>query len=731
MNQRWLELQPSTLFGNGAVVVSLSGREEVSRPFEFRLSIDSPKEDIKPADVIGKPLAVRLLYGKDKQGVEKERFIHGYISHLSGGEAEQSKEDKGAPSRIYQVVLVPWLWFLSKASRSFVYLPDKEKKSLQDVFDKMIERVRSYGHIECWHDATGASFLKSRKTEHCIQYRETDLNFLSRLLEHNGIFYYFKHEKDKHTLVLSDKPNYPTCDVAELPFPASMAERSRDVCISAWEHSYDFVSGRWEQIDYDFIKPSTKLKVSASKHGQVSLPNNAGYELYDYPNTYFELDEGREEAKRRMEEEETRFDTVNGSSSCPAFAPGYVFTIKSHPNVPAEANKPYLLTTVIHNATQGGRLGGSSQENSYSNRFICIPKSRQFRPARLAPNPVISSIQTAVVVGPSGEEIYTDKYGRVKVQFHWDREGKQDENTCCWVRVSQTHAGPGFGGIDIPRIGEEVIVSFVEGDPDRPVITGRLYHAENMPPFELPQHKTRSGFRTKTYKGKGHNEIIFEDKTKDEVIFMHAQKDLEVRVLNDSTHRVYGNQHVAVGWEKDGKKGGDLVETVYEDRHTNIKRHQFEHIEGNMELLIGEGKADSGGNLDVVVEKQKSESVGGESHLIIKGAHNEQVDGDFSSVVGGDHHLKVSKNIAAEAGAMGEIHLKAGMKIIIEAGMQISLVGPGGFIDIGPSGVTIQGILVNINSGGSKGSGKGCKPKAAKEAKKAKPKQPNVAKNSK
>jgi type VI secretion system secreted protein VgrG len=222
-------LQPTSLFGNGAVVVSLSGREEISRPFEFRIAIDSPNEDIKAASVIGKPLAVRIQYGENK-----ERFIHGYISHLSAGEAEQSKDKKGIPSRVYQVVIVPWLWFLSKASRSFVYLPDKEK---------IIERVKSYGHIECWHDASGASGLKGRKTEHCIQYRETDLNFLSRLLETNGVFYYFKHEKDKHTLVLSDQLSYPTCDVAEIDYPASEADRVGKECIQNWGHSYDFVSG--------------------------------------------------------------------------------------------------------------------------------------------------------------------------------------------------------------------------------------------------------------------------------------------------------------------------------------------------------------------------------------------------------------------------------------------------------------------------------------------------------
>ena len=206
---------------------------------------------------------------------------------------------------------------------------------------------------------------------------------------------------------------------------------------------------------------------------------------------------------------------------------------------------------------------------------------------------------------------------------------------------------------------------------------------------------------------------------------------MDTRVLNDSKERIFGNRHQVIGWEKDGKKGGDQRELIYEDKHLNVKRHQFDHIEGNMQMLIGEGEAKEGGNLDLIIEKQKSEHVKGDSHLIVNGKYNQKLDGGLSVTIGGDSHAKVGGNIAQEAGAMGEIHLKAGMKIIIEAGMQLSLVGPGGFIDIGPAGVTIQGIMVNINSGGSKGSGKGCKPEKAKEAKKAAPAKPEIAHNSK
>jgi len=283
----------------------------------------------------------------------------------------------------------------------------------------------------------------------------------------------------------------------------------------------------------------------------------------------------------------------------------------------------------------------------------------------------------------------------------------------------------------LPRIGQEVIVSFLEGDQDRPLITGCVYNADQMPHYSLPDEKTKTYIKTNSSMGgEGHNELMFEDLAKEERLYMHAQKNMDVRVRNDSKEYIFGNRHQIIGREKDGKKGGDQREMVYQDKHLNIKRHQFEHIEGNMELLIGGGEAKEGGNLDIFVDKQKSESVGADSHLKVGGNHNEKIDGGLSSTVGGNWHSKVGGNIAQEAGAAGEIHIKAGMKVIIEAGVQLSLKGPGGFIDIGPAGVTIQGTMVLINSGGAAGSGGGCSPQNAKTAKKAKPAQPEIAHDS-
>ncbi len=441
--------------------------------------------------------------------------------------------------------------------------------------------------------------------------------------------------------------------------------------------------------------------------------------------------DGKAESLSRMEEEEIRFDVVMGSSKCQKFSAGYDFKLVGHHSCPSEAGKTYLLTSVSHSATQPGPFTSGRLTESYTNQFVCVPSNGKYRPPRVTTQPVLGSVQTAVVVGPQGEEIYTDKYGRVKVQFHWDREGKQDENTSCWIRCQQMIAGNKWGMLALPRIGQEVVVDFIEGDPDRPLITGCVYNGEQMPHYTLPDEKTKTYIKTNSTKGgQGHNELMFEDLAGKERVYIHAQKDMDVRVLNDSKSRIFGNRHQVIGWEKDGKKGGDQREMVYEDKHQNVKRDQFEHIEGNYQVLIGEGEAKDGGNLDLAIEKQKSELVGSDSHLIIKGDQLTATDGDASWIVGGNQHTQVGGNIAQEAGAAGEIHLKAGMKIVIEAGMQLSLVGPGGFIDIGPAGVTIQGLLVNINSGGSKATGGGCKPKKAKEAKKAKPAKPEIAHNS-
>jgi len=704
---RLLELSPSNLFGEEAVLTRFEGREEMSRPFEFVLTIDSPKETIEPQDVIGKPIGVRL-----DRGNGPPRYFHGYISHLWAGDFAMSQGKQTTPSRMYRVRMVPWLWFMTRAARSFVYLPEKQEKSFQEVLDEVIKRVKSYGHVQASIDAGSASILKNRKVEHCVQYRESDFDFLSRTLELFGVYYYFRHEQNKHMMVLSDSPTYPTAVESEVDFPTSFANHVAVDRITGWEHGYEFVSGKWEQTDYDFLQPSTNLKVNATRGQQVSLANNSGYELYDYTNDYVKKGDGREEAHRRMEEEEIRFNTVYATSSCKTFTPGYTFKLRSHHSNPGEANRTFLLTAVEHHASQPGRVTSPDSESNYRNRFECVPKEMQFRPKRRTPCPELSSIQTAVVVGPAGEEIYTDEHGRVKVQFHWDREGKRDENTSCWIRVSQSHAGRGFGGIDIPRVGEEVIVSFLEGDPDRPLITGRVYHKESMPPFSLPGEKTRSGIKTKTYKGSGYNEMSMDDTPGKEQIRIHGQYNMDSVIENNETHhiknnriktidvdetnKIGNNQKLDVGVNKTVTVGTNHSETVGSNQTVNVGTNQSTTVGSNQSNTVGSMKTESVGMMsNEMVGMMKSTNVGAVYSIVSGAAMNTAVGMISAEEVGMNKTVMVGSSLKITAGSMIEITCGAS-KLTMDSGGKVTISGTEfKFAASGP--VKIDGSIIDLN----------------------------------
>jgi len=717
MRKRLLEIEPNGLFGEQAILTSLSGREEISRPFEFSLSIASPRENIKPEEVIGQKLAIRI--DRDE---EEPRYIHGYISHLWAGDYLATQDKTGLRSRVYRARLVPWLWFMNRAARCFVFLPEKETKSIHDVLDEIVKRARSYGHIEPLIDSGNASILKSRKVEHCVQYRESDFNFLSRTLERYGVYYYFKHEKDKHTMVLSDKTNYPTCIESDMQYAPSAGGQMNIDRISSWEHAYEFVSGKWEQDDYDFLHPSTDLKVNAKKHSAIPLRNNAGYELYDYTNDYVQKDDGRTEATRRMEEEEIRFSTVLGTSLCKTMTAGYVFKLSVHHTCPNEQGKSFLLTSVSHSATQPGPFTSDGSAAMYTNQFQCVPREMQYRPRRQSPQPLLSSIQTAVVVGPKGEEIYTDEHGRVKVQFHWDREGKRDENTSCWMRVSQVHAGRGFGGIDVPRVGEEVIVSFIEGDLDRPMITGRVYHKESMPPFGLPSEKTRSGMKTNTYKGSGNNELSMDDTPGKEQIRIHGQHNLDTVIEHNETHTIHNNRTKQVDVDESMTIGNNQTLVVGVNQIVTIGNNQTNTVGVALTEMIGSISTEVVGAVKVTVVGSwyqltvggmKSEAVGTISFEEVGVLKKLSVGSLYEVAVGENYNLQVGKDSTQEI--FENLRLTVGTKIeivcgsskltmdnsgnIVLEGTDVTMKSGAGKVHIDAGGIiTIKGPMVKINT---------------------------------
>jgi type VI secretion system secreted protein VgrG len=612
---------------------SFQGEEGISRLFRFDLELLSENESIDFDAMVGKNVTVSITLADGS-----DRYINGQVSRFSQGARDQNFSS-------YHAEVVPWLWFLTRTADCRIFQNKKTPEIIQKIFTDFGFKdysLRLYG-----------SFVER---EYCVQYRETAFNFVSRLMEEEGIFYFFEHENGKHILVLANSPteHKPCPHQASVRYEKSAGSWQDNDVILEWRLQQELRPGKYALTDYDFENPATDLSAN------VSGKNT--WELYDYPGEYTKRGDGDNRVRVRLQESETPYQVGYGSSDCRAFMSGYKVNLSDHYR--SSQNQPYVLTSIRHVASQGGDFrSGSDDEFHYRNTFECIPDSTPFRPARLTPEPVVQGAQTAVVVGPSGEEIFTDKYGRVKVQFHWDREGKLDEHSSCWIRVAQLWAGKKWGSVYTPRIGQEVIVDFLEGDPDKPIITGRVYNAEQMPPYTLPDEKTKSTVKTNSSKGGGgFNEIRFEDKKSNEQIFIHAEKNQDIRIKKD------------------------LYETI-------------------------------GGETHLIVDKDQLEQVKGDKHQHVTGDHNKKVDGTESLNAGMDLQQKVGQNFALDAGM--EIYLKAGMNLVIESGTMLTLKVGGNFINMNPAGVFISGTMVMINSGGAAGSGAGCSPESPKDPKEA------------
>lgn len=626
------------------LLTSMSATEQLGRPFRYEIGLVSEKLDIKASEIVGQNVTVRLnlLSGE-------VRYFNGFVRRFvqtpsSGDEAQ------------YQATVVPWLWFLTRTADCRIF----QEMTVPDIIKQVFG---DYGFTDFFKDeGLSGSY---RTWPYCVQYRETGFNFVSRLMEQEGIYYFFTHENGKHTLNLADSPSAHEAYAGyeEIKYRTYKAEEGEEV-ISRWTAETRLQPGSYALNDFDFENTKNDLQTRSKIDRDHAV---AEMEIFDYPGEYTETSDGDNYARTRIEELHTQYEVATALSDARGISTGCTFTLKECSR--EDQNKEYLIISANYNIDAGsyesGAAGGGA---TYSCSFTAIDVKQPFRSLRITPKPSIPGPQTAFVVGPSGDEICTDKYGRVKVQFHWDRRGEANENSSCWIRVAQVWAGKKWGAMYIPRIGQEVIVEFLEGDPDHPIITGRVYNAQAMPPYELPGGKTRSTLKSNSSKGGGgFNEIRLEDKKDSEQIFIHAQKDHDVRVEND------------------------LKEWIGNERHLIVTTDQMEQVDGDKHLTVG-------------------------------GDQNEKIDGTISIEAGSDIQEKAGMNYGFEAGS--NIHIKSGMKVIIEAGLQVSIKAAGSFIDIGPGGVSISGIMVNINSGGSAGSGAGCSPdppKSPAEADEAEP----------
>jgi type VI secretion system secreted protein VgrG len=629
-----------TPLGKDALLLQgFTGQEGISRLFNFQLDLLAERP-VEPKRMIGQPvtIAVKLAEGKS-------RYFNGFVSRFAF---------LGADARFhhYQAEMVPWLWFLTRTSDCRIF----QNLSVPEIIEKIFKDL---GFKDFKNLVQGVD----DKREYCVQYRETDFNFVSRLMEDEGVFYFFEHAADKHVLVLANDPSAhkPCANQPRARFESVGRTLEGDDVVNGWRTERHVRSAKYALRDFNFETPLSRVEASVGTSVNPAL--GAEFELYDYPGAFLKNPAGDRLVKLRIEEEESPHLVLSGTSTCRDFTSGYKFDLVDY--TPAY-NGAYVLTRVEHAATVAESYATGTDtdaEEGYSNHFTCIPAKATFRPPRLTPKPTVQGAQTAIVVGKKGEEIWTDKYGRVKVQFHWDREGKYDENSSCWVRVAQNWAGKRWGATFLPRIGHEVLVDFLEGDPDRPIVIGSVYNAEQMPPYDLPAEQTKSTVKSYSTKGGGgFNELRIQDKKGEEQLFLSAERQQDVRVKKDSLEWVGG------------------------DRHLIVVNNQLEQVKGD-------------------------------KHLHVKGDQNEKIDGTLSHECGMDSQTKCGLNYALDAGQ--EIHLKTNLNLVVESGVTLTAQVGGNFININPVGIFIQGTALMLNSGGSAGSGGGVKVQAPQDPKEA------------
>jgi len=595
--------------GGGLVVRSMSGDEALGGLFTYTLELLSHDFELQFDQVVGQPVTVALDLPEEK------RFFNGYITefHYLG------QTDRYAR---YQAILRPWLWFLTRTSDCKIF----QEKTVPDI----IKDVFRENGMSDFADRLNGSY---RRWEYCVQYGETDFNFVSRLMEQEGIYYFFEHQQDKHVLVLADNmsahnpfPQYET--VPYFTSSPGMSVQERDH-LQYWAVTQNIQPEHYATQDFDFKHPGKNLLVKLMRPGKHAYPIENS-EIYDYPGEYTESAAGENYVDIRLQELRSQSERVNAGGPCRGMSAGCRFKLEDYPR--EDQNKEYLVLSVSHQINDSSYISSSrgGAEELYDCQIEVMDIGTTYRQVRSTPKPVIQGPQTAIVVGPDNEEIFTDEFSRVKVQFHWDRYGLRDENSSCWVRVSQLWAGTKWGGIHIPRIGQEVIVSFMEGDPDKPVITGRVYNADCMPPYTLEQSKTQSGIKSRSSKGGGQdnfNEIRMEDKTGEEELHIQAEKDENILVKNNKGEKVGNDETISIG--------NDREETVGHDENLGVSNNRSRNVGANESITIG---------VDQSIQVKKNQSVAVDKNRALV------IGKDLSVTTGDDEIRKTGKKLVIDAG---------------------------------------------------------------------------------
>ncbi|AFR04705.1 type IV secretion protein Rhs [Pectobacterium carotovorum subsp. carotovorum] len=604
-------------------VVDFRLDEGLNRPFSLSLSLASALPDVDFGAVLDQPCELMIWY----EG-ELKRRVSGIISGFTQG-------DTGFRRTRYQIEVRPALWRLGLRTNARIFQAQKPEAIIGALLEEA--GITDY-----------AFALRNEHAvrEYCVQYRESDLAFITRLAAEEGMYFFHEYEEGKHRVVFADDAGALTKG-PELFFNLATQGLSEGEYVRRFHYAERVSTAEVELKDYSFKTPAYGLS-HKKMSGELSHQRES-YQHYDYPGRYKQDPSGKAFSGYRLDALRSGAVTSEGESNCAGLMPGNTFTLTEHPN--ATLNAVWQTVSVTHVGQQPQALEEESggEPTTMSNSFAVVKGTTTWR-AAMPYKPMVDGPQIATVVGPTGEEIYCDQYGRVKLQFPWDRYGASNDQSSCWVRVSQGWAGGQYGMIAIPRIGHEVIVSFLEGDPDQPIVTGRTFHATNPSPYPLPANKTRTVLRTKTHQGEGFNELRFEDQAGQEEIYIHGQKDLKALVEND------------VVWH------------IKHDAHTEIDNERVTRVKAN-------------------------------DHLTVENEKRDHVKGALSLTVDASMHQKLGQALLVEAGE--EVHVKAGAKVVLEAGAELTLKVGGSFVKIDPSGVTLVGPGIKMNSGGSPGCGSG------------------------
>lgn len=681
----FFQLQSNRLFsidtplkgGAELVLVDFHGDEGLSDLFRIDAQLASQDRTIELKKMIGQPVTITLQL-TDAVASSDERYFHGYVvsfSHLDtdGGFAK------------YHAVIMPWLWMLSRQQDIRIF----QEQTTQDILSRVF---RGYGSLASFEFRLSKS---TKNRSYCTQYKETDLVFVQRLMQEDGLFYYFEHAKDGHKLIITDN------SVAAKPIDGQspVLQYSKGEALDNLAVVKSFTARRQLESDkvglktFDYKMPGARRSVAAGT--QTQQGDVPSYEIYDYvgEHGFPDSDRGEELARFRTQALAAHSKIFTGMTTSRRLMPGRYFELDDHYDheQAQQEDRQFFLTNVVHSGTNNYQAGEGAA--TYACSFNCIRKKIPYRPPLVIERPTIIGPQTATVVGPQGEEIYTDALGRVKVQFHWDRIGQLDQSSSCWVRVGQPWAGSGFGMVQIPRIGDEVVIIFLDGDPDRPLIISRVYNAANMPPWALPANATQSGILTRSSKGGNPNTanaIRFEDKLGQEEVWIHAEKDQRIEVENDESHTVGNDRTKTVDHDETVQVNNNRTETVGNNETITVGVNRTEQVGGNETLSVGGNRSETiDGAQNLLVALASAETVGLAKALTVGGAYIVTVAGAMNTAVGLASGEEVGLSKTTQVGKT--YTLNVGDRIEIKAGKASIVMTSNGDIVISGANISIKG----------------------------------------